>query len=98
MLSRIPVHRFSFRHNLVLGYDRELIMFAGLMVSALVFNAQTLVAAIYGVILWVAALALLRLMAKADPQMRAVYMRHQRYKRYYPPRSTPFRVNVREYK
>ena len=97
MLDRIPVHRFSFRHNLVLGCDRELVMFAALMVFAMVFSAQTIPAAIYGFIFWVVALFVLRLMAKADPQMRHVYMRHRRYKRYYPARSTPFRVNFREY-
>ena len=33
-------------------------------------------------------------MAKADPKMRHVYMRHRRYKPYYAPRSTPFRDNT----
>jgi type IV secretion system protein VirB3 len=41
-------------------------------------------------------------MAKADPRLRFVYMRHRRYKPYYPARSTPFRVNAsgqgRQYK
>jgi type IV secretion system protein VirB3 len=32
-------------------------------------------------------------MAKADPQLRFVYLRHRRYQRYYPAQSTPFRSN-----
>ena len=38
---------------------------------------------------------LLRLMAKSDARMRQIYMRHRRYKAYYPARSTPFRENNR---
>ena len=29
-------------------------------------------------------------MAKSDPKLRFVYLRHRRYRRYYPARSTPF--------
>ena len=35
----------------------------------------------------------LRLMAKADPKLRYVYLRQLLYKPYYPARSTPWRVN-----
>ena len=31
---------------------------------------------------------------KSDPKMRHVYLRHRRYKGYYPARSTPFRDNT----
>ncbi|MFR1533871.1 MAG: conjugal transfer protein TrbD [Bilophila wadsworthia] len=51
-----------------------------------------------GLTLWVFSLFVLRLMAKADPQMRFVYLRHIRYAAYYPARSTPFRENTRDYK
>jgi type IV secretion system protein VirB3 len=76
-----------------MGGDRELVMFTGLIAFALVFSAQELRASVYGMILWLCALYLLRLMAKADPQMRFVYLRHRRYQRYYPAQSTPFRMN-----
>jgi len=38
------------------------------------------------------------LAAKADPLMRLVYLRHRRYRAYYAPRSTPFRVNTQDYR
>ena len=44
-------------------------------------------------ILWLASLALLRRMAKADPLMRFVYQRQLLYRRYYPPHSRPYRKN-----
>ena len=69
-------------------------MFSGLMAGALIFSAQDLRATLFGVGLWFGALFACRLMAKADPKMRHVYLRHRRYKKYYPPRSTPFRENT----
>ena len=93
-LRTIPIRRAGNRHNLFMGGDRELVMFTGLLSGALVFSAQEWKATIFGVLLWFTALYLLRLMAKSDPKMRAVYMRHRRYKTYYPPRSTPFRQNT----
>jgi len=77
----------------VLGGDRELVMFAGLLAGALIFSAQELKAGVFGIALWVGALQVFRLMAKADPKMRFVYMRQRRYRKYYAPRSTPFRLN-----
>ena len=92
-LRTIPIRRAGNRSNLFMGGDRELVMFTGLIAFALVFSAQELRASLYGIGLWLCALYLLRLMAKADPQMRFVYLRHRRYQRYYPAQSTPFRIN-----
>lgn len=90
-------HRSLTRHNLFMGGDREMVLFSGLCSFALMFTAFTVVATVYGILLWIFALFVFRRMAKADPQMRHVYLRHRRYARYYPARSTPFRVNTREY-
>ena len=77
-----------------MGGDRELVMFSGLLAGALIFSAQDLLATVYGILLWIVALFVCRLMAKADPKMRQVYLRHRRYREYYPARSTPFRINT----
>lgn len=92
-LRAIPIHRAVHRENLFMGGDRELVMFSGLLAGALVFSAQEIRATIFGIVLWFGALFALRLMAKADPKLRHVYLRHRRYKPYYPPRATPFRSN-----
>ena len=92
-LRAIPIRRAGNRTNLFMGGDRELVMFTGLIAFALVFSAQELRASLYGMGLWLCSLYLLRLMEKADPQMRFVYLRHRRYQRYYPAQSTPFRIN-----
>jgi type IV secretion system protein VirB3 len=92
-LRKIPIRRVMHRDNLFLGGDRELVLFCGTVAFALVFTAQELRAGIVGVSLWFLLLYLLRLMAKADPKLRPVYLRQLIYKPYYPARSTPWRVN-----
>ncbi len=76
-----------------MGGDRELVMFSGLLAFALIFSAQDIRATVFGLVLWFGALFMLRVMAKSDPKMRHVYLRHRRYRTYYLPRSTPFRDN-----
>ena len=93
-LRAIPIRRAGNRENLWMGGDRELVMFSGLLAFALIFSAQEVRATAFGVVLWFGALFAFRLMAKADPKMRFVYMRHRRYKPYYAARSTPFRLNT----
>lgn len=95
-LRAIPIRRAGNRDNLFMGGDRELVMFSGLMAGALIFSAQEMRATIFGILLWFGALFVFRLMAKYDPKMRHVYLRHRRYKSYYPARSTPFRENTRQ--
>lgn len=92
-LRKVPIRRVMHRDNLFLGGDRELVLFCGAVAFALVFTAQEVRAGIIGVSLWVAVLYLLRLMAKADPKLRLVYLRQLIYKAYYPARSTPWRDN-----
>ena len=92
-LRSIPMRRAGNRPHLFMGGDRELVMFAGLLAFALAFSALDLKATAFGIALWVGSLYLFRLMAKSDPQLRFVYLRHRKYKAYYPARSTPFREN-----
>lgn len=94
-LRTIPIRRAGIRLSLFMGGDRELVMFSGLLATILIFAAQDWRALIAGVVIWFAALWMLRLMAKADPNMRAVYLRQRTYQSYYAPRSTPFRNNRR---
>lgn len=101
-LRSIPIRRAGNRHNLFMGGDREVVMFAGLCAFALIFSAQELRATVFGLLLWFGTLYVCRLAAKSDPKLRHVYLRHRKYRPYYPPRSTPFRTNTngqaRQYK
>ena len=68
----------------------------GLLVTALaavilIFVVLTWYAALFGIAVWLVAVAALRMMAKADPLMRRVYIRHISYKTFYRATSSPWR-------
>ncbi|KTD70005.1 conjugal transfer protein trbD [Legionella santicrucis] len=96
-LRTIPIRRCGNRASLFMGGDRELVMFSGLLSAILIFAAQDVLAAFAGLIMWYLTLKGLRLMAKSDPYMRAIYLRQRHYKAYYSARSTPFKINKRGY-
>jgi type IV secretion system protein VirB3 len=70
-------------------------MFSGLLFGALIFSAQEVRAAGFGIALWFGALFALRLAGEGRSRLRHVHLRHRRYKPYYPARSTPFRQQRR---
>lgn len=93
-LESVPIHRALTRSNLFLGGDREMVMFSGLIAGTMVFYAWELKSAVVGTVFWFFSIYVLRLMAKHDPRLRDVYMRHRVYKPYYIPMSTPWRENA----
>lgn len=90
-LSRSPVHRALSRPNLLMGADRELVLLTALAAVILIFVVLTWYAALFGLAIWMIAVAALRMMAKADPLMRRVYVRHISYKAFYRATSSPWR-------
>jgi type IV secretion system protein VirB3 len=92
-LEKVPLHRSLNRDNLFLGGDRELVLFAGLISATMIFYVLEWVAAVVGALLWVGCLFVFRLMAKHDPKLRFVYLRHRIYRDFYFARATPYRVN-----
>jgi type IV secretion system protein VirB3 len=90
-LARSRIHRALSRPNLLLGADRELVLLTGLAAAILIFVVLTWYAALFGIAIWVVVVAALRMMAKADPMMRRVYVRHIGYCPSYRPTSTPWR-------
>lgn len=90
-LRRTPLHRALHRPSLILGGERELVLFTGLVAGGLSFSALNLPAFIVAICVWFGCLYMLRMMAKADPVMSKVYTRQLKYRDYFPPRSRPFR-------
>lgn len=91
-LRRTIVHRALHRPNLLMGGERELVMFSMLISGGLIVSALNLPALVFGAVFWGMAVGVLRQMAKADPYLSNVYRRQLKYAAYYPPRSTPFRT------
>ena len=97
-LRSAPIHRSLIRSNLLLGGDRELVMLSATIAAALIFSGLTKLSIITGILLWFASLFVLRMMAKADPLMRQVFLRYRRYPARAAARSTPFCQNHLDYK
>ena len=74
-----------------MGADRELVLVTGLAAIILIFVVLTWFSALFGVAVWIGIVGILRMMAKSDPMMRQVYLRHIRYRPHYRPTSSPWR-------
>lgn len=90
-LARSRIHRALSRPNHLMGADRELVLLTGLATTILIFVVLTWFSALFGIAIWIVVIGALRIMAKADPMMRQVYVRHIGYRPSYRPTSTPWR-------
>jgi type IV secretion system protein VirB3 len=90
-LQRNRIHRALSRPNLLMGADRELVLITGLAAVILIFVVLTLYSVLFGIAVWVLVLGVLRMMAKSDPLLRQVYIRHISYRPYYKATSSPWR-------
>lgn len=90
-LRRNRIHRALSRPNLLLGADRELVLLTGLAAVVLIFVVLTVYSALFGIAVWITIVGALRMMAKSDPRMRQVYLRHISYRPYYKPTASPWR-------
>ena len=66
----IPIHPSANRPHLVLGGDRELVLCAALLAAVLAFAVSTWWSFALAIVLWLAAVAVLARMGKADAQAR----------------------------
>lgn len=83
----VILHQSANRPNQILGGDRELMLMAMLAAVTLAFSLGTWWGIGLSVAFWVGAVAVLQRMGKADPMLRQVYMRHIRYRDFYPAKS-----------
>jgi type IV secretion system protein VirB3 len=83
----ITIHQSANRPNQILGGDRELVLVSILIAVSLAFSLATLWGLVLSVVFWVSSVAVFQRMGKADPMMRHVYMRHIRYRSFYPAKS-----------
>lgn len=92
-MRTLPIHQSLHRHNHVLGAERELVMTSGLISLLVGVGGLTLVSMISAALFWLAALFALRRMAKADPQMSKVWLRHVKQQLFYPAKTSRWCVN-----
>jgi type IV secretory pathway TrbD component len=86
----VVIHQSANRPNQILGGDRELVLVAALIAVSLAFSLTTWWGIGVSVGFWIAAMAILQRMGKSDPMLRQIYMRHIRYRAFYPAKSGLF--------
>ena len=89
----LPIHQSLHRHAHVLGAERELVMTSALVALLVGVGGLTAVSVTSAVGFWIAAVFALRRMAKADPIMSRVWLRHIKQQEFYPAKASRWRVN-----
>src|SRR5215469_10690347 len=83
----VVIYQSANRPNLLLGADRELVLVTVMVSGGLAFSLACWWGIGVAAILWVGSIAILQRMAKADPLLRKLYVRHIRYLAFYPAKS-----------
>ena len=83
----VPIHQSAHRPAQITGCDRVLILTALFAAFCLAFSLLTVWGFAVSAALWFGAVEVLRRMGKADPLLRQVYIRHLRYRDWYPAKS-----------
>jgi len=81
---RILIHRSLNRATLILGGDRDLVLGSMLIAAMIAFTASSWVQLVIAGAFWLFTHSMLVEMAKHDPFMFPIIMRHIRYKPFYP--------------
>ena len=90
-LRRIAVHQSLHRHNFVLGAERELVMTSALIALLVGVGGLTIISGVTALVFWIAAVFILRKMARTDPLMSKVWMRHIKQHDFYSAKASRWR-------
>lgn len=82
-VRRTLIHQSLHRQNLVLGAERELAMSSAMIALLVSVGGMTVISGIAALTFWLAAIFVLRRMARADPLMSKVWMRHVKQQDFY---------------
>ena len=88
---RALIHQSLHRQNLVLGAERELAMSSALIALLVGVGGMTVISGIAAFVFWIAAIFVLRRMARADPLMSKVWMRHVKQQDLYSAKASRWR-------
>jgi len=91
MNRTLAIHQSLHRHTHVLGAEREPVMTAALIAFLVGVGGMTAISAISAISFWIIAVVALRRMAKADPVMSRVWLRHIKQQDYYPAKASRWR-------
>lgn len=89
-LQKTPIYRAMNRPTLFMGGDRELVLCSMVTFITMIFTSLNVIIILASIGMLLLIIHGLRVVAKSDPQMRNIYLRHIKYKSYYPAQSQTF--------
>jgi len=92
MNRTLTIHQSLHRHAHVLGAEREPVMTAALIALLVGVGGLTAISVITAALFWLVSVFALRRMAKADPIMSRVWLRHIKQQDYYPAKASRWRL------
>ena len=92
MSRTLPIHQSLHRHAHIMGAERELVMVSGLIALLVGVGGLTAISVVSAVVFWIIAVFALRRMAKADPMMSRVWLRHIKQQDFYPAKASRWRA------
>ena len=92
-----PIHTSLNRPMLVLGGERKLVLFLGVLSGVFIFSLAQLWSAVLGVVIWMVGQYFLARAAAYDPQLSQTGPRHLKYRRFYLASASAF-AKIREIK
>jgi type IV secretion system protein VirB3 len=87
------IHQAVTRPLLMMGSEREFIMFLGVIAGTFILVLASLWSFIFGIVLFIGGSFALRRSGSYDPQFSKTAIRHFRYKKFYGCGSKPFAEN-----
>ncbi|MGE4194648.1 MAG: conjugal transfer protein TrbD [Pseudodesulfovibrio sp.] len=90
-MRTLTIHQSLHRHSHAMGAERELVLTCGLIALLVGIGGLSLLSVVTGFAFWVTAVFVLRRMAKADPIMSKVWLKHIKQQLFYPARSGVWR-------
>lgn len=94
----ININQALCRPDHIWGAERELVLSSALTTITLICLAFNFWITLFALTFWVLVFTGLKMMAKADPYMSKIYIRHIKYRPFYPSHSTPFADPKKSYK
>ncbi len=92
------VYKIGTRTALLMGCERNLILITFILCGVCSFALQSLLGIVFALVLLLVSLSLFRQLAKSDPKMSEVYLKHIKFKKFYPAHATHFGVCNKIYK
>lgn len=90
-MRTLTIHQSLHRHNHVMGAERELALCTSFLAMLVGVGGMTWLSGLTAVLFYLGGLLVARRMAKADPIMSKVWMRHIKQQIYYPAKASIWR-------